>query len=91
MPPLTVRAEPTPNPDAMKFTLNRIIVDGRHGETYTTAEQAFLSPLARRLLALPGVAGVFLLRDFVTIKRAPGADWSPLSTAVETALREHFG
>lgn len=90
MEPLTVRAEPTPNPEAMKFSLNRVVASGRRGETYTSAEQAFLSPLARRLLALPGVAGVFLLNDFVTIKRAAGADWQPLAAAVEAALRDQI-
>jgi hypothetical protein len=86
---LTVRAEPTPNPDAMKFALNRTVSDGRP-ETYTSVEQAFLSPLARAMLAVPGVAGVFLYKDFVTIRRAPGASWDEIALAVTEALNRHF-
>ena len=87
---LIVRAERTPNPEAMKFTLNRIVVEGR-GETYSSVDQAFLSPLARALFAVPGVSGVFLLRDFVTIRRAAGADWQALAPAVERALNDFYG
>ncbi len=86
---LTIRAEPTPNPEAMKFALSRAVNDGRP-ETYTSAEQAFLAPLARAVLAVPGVAGVFLLRDFVTVRRAPGAAWDGIVPAVEAAVRAHF-
>jgi hypothetical protein len=87
--PLTIRADATPNPDSMKFTLNRSVTDGRP-ETYTSLEQAFLSPLARSLLRVPGVAGVFFLKDFVTIRRAPAADWDAIVPAVTDALRRHF-
>lgn len=85
-----IRAEPTPNPEAMKFALDRTVNDGRP-ETYTSVEQAFLSPLARALLAVPGVAGVFLLKDFVTIRRVPGASWDAIIPRVEAVLRAHFG
>jgi Scaffold protein Nfu/NifU N terminal len=87
---VTVRAEVTPNPEAMKFTVNRMLTDGRP-QTYSSVEQAFLSPLARALFAVPGVTGVFLLRDFVTIRRAPGADWGRIAPAVEAAILAHFG
>jgi hypothetical protein len=86
---LTIRAETTPNPDSMKFTLNRTVTDGRP-ETYTSIEQAFLSPLARTLLRVPGVVGVFFLKDFVTIRRGRDADWDAIAPAVTDALRRHF-
>ncbi len=88
-PPVTVRAEVTPNPEAMKFTLNRQVTDGRP-ETYGDRAQAFLSPLARALFAVPGVAGVFLLKDFVTVRRAQGIAWDALVPEVEAAIRRHF-
>ena len=90
MEPLTVRAEPTPNPEAMKFALNRAPFDPRRGQTFSEPAEAFLSPLARALFNVPGVAGVFLLRDFVTIRRAPDADWAAIAPAVEQTLRAFF-
>lgn len=90
MEPLSVRVEQTPNPEAMKFSLNRAPFDPRRGQTYSEPSEAFLSPLARSLFAVPGVAGVFLLRDFVTIRRAPGADWPAIAAAVEQVLHDFF-
>jgi hypothetical protein len=72
----------------MKFSLNRAPFDPRRGQTFSEPSEAFLSPLARALFAVPGVAGVFLLRDFVTIRRTPGADWAAIVPAVEQVLRE---
>ena len=86
---LSVRSTPTPNPESYKFTLNRLVAEGR-GETYTDLQQAFLSPLARALFEVSGVAGVFLLKDFITIRRQPGASWADVVPAVEQALRSYF-
>jgi hypothetical protein len=86
---IQITAQRTPNPETMKFTLDRTVTSGR-GETYSSPEQAFLSPLARTLFAVPGVSGVFLLKDFVTVRRTAGADWERLAPAVETALRRFF-
>ena len=85
---LTVRVEPTPNPNAMKFTLNRDVQPGSQGRTFADPVQALSSPLARRLLEIDGVASVFLLRDFVTVTRQPDGDWDAIVGAVEKALVE---
>ena len=87
--PLTVRAEATPNPNSLKFTANRILWEGR-AQTFSSPDQALTAPLARKLLAIPGVKSVFFLRDFVTITREPGAGWEPIAAAVEQQLREHL-
>lgn len=87
---LEIRIEPTPNPNAVKFTTNRTLAEGR-AQTYTDAAQAFASPLARALLAVPGVTSVFLLRDFVTVTRASDADWEPILPGVEDVLRRRLG
>ncbi len=86
---VTVWAEATPNPESYKFTLNRLVVEGR-SETYSNPEQAFLSPLARALFAVEGVAGIFLLKDFVSIRRTAGTPWDELAPGVERVLKEYF-
>jgi hypothetical protein len=84
-----IEVQPTPNVHAVKFTLDRRVTEGR-SETYTSLEQAAASPLARRLLQVPGVRMVFLLNDFVTVTRQPETDWEAIVPEVERALREHF-
>ena len=87
--PVAVRAEPTPNPNAMKFTVNRELVSGG-ARTVSSTPEAFGLPLAGRLLEIPGVRSLFFLRDFVTVTREHGAEWEPITTAVDRAIKDHF-
>jgi hypothetical protein len=87
---LRLRVEPTPNPNAMKFTLNRMLAPAGQGRTYSDPAHAALSPLAQRVLDVPGVASVFVLRDFVTVTRQPQAGWDAIVPAVEQILRDLF-
>lgn len=87
--PVQVMAEATPNPNSMKFTVNRELWAGR-ARTVASADEAFGFPLAARLLAVPGVRGLFFLRDFVTVTRQPGVPWDALAPAVNAAIHEHF-
>lgn len=86
---LQIEVEPTPNPNSMKFTLNKTVAAS--GEFYTDAAQAEKSPLAKALFALPGVAGVFLLNNFVSVTRQPSADWEPLIEKVKEVLQSQLG
>ncbi|MDQ7820708.1 MAG: NifU N-terminal domain-containing protein [Armatimonadota bacterium] len=87
--PLTVDVQPTPNVNALKFVVNRRLTEGR-SQTYRTAEDAAASPLAASLLAIPGVVQVFILNDFITLTRAPGADWGTIVAQAERLIREHL-
>lgn len=84
---MRIEVQPTPNVHALKFTVDRRLTQGR-SETYTSPDQAAGSPLAQRLLRIPGVRMVFLLNDFVTVTRHPDADWDAIVPEVERALRE---
>ena len=88
--PVEVTVEATPNPNALKFTVNRELWFGRP-LTVSSRLEAFTMPLAGRLLDVPGVKSLFFLRDFVTVTREPGAPWEPIAEQVEAALRAHLG
>ncbi len=87
--PLTIDVQPTPNVNALKFVLNRRLTDGR-SQTYRTPEDAAASPLAASLLGIPGVVQVFVLNDFITLTRAPGADWGAIVEQAEQLIRQHL-
>ena len=77
----------TPNPDAMKYT-----VDRRFDEMFNiaSAEDAEANPFAKAMFAAGGVASVFGTADFVTITRTDGADWDAIEAAVRAAAAEHL-
>ncbi|MGE0796305.1 MAG: NifU N-terminal domain-containing protein [Acidimicrobiia bacterium] len=81
--PSVTATSPTPNPDAMKFTLD-VRVEGMVNAR--TPQEAAADPLAAVLLELPGVAAVFRTADFVTVTREPDAAWDELVDAVAAAV-----
>jgi hypothetical protein len=88
--PVAIRVAQTPNPNAMKFTLDRQVLEGV-GRTFSDPDAPDILPVAKRLLALPGVASVFLVKDFISVSRARGVSWDDLVPAIERALTEHYG
>lgn len=86
-----VRFQPTPNPNAGKFTVNRPVVDGKASKSYFSAAQAAGDPLAASLFAIDGVASLFMVEDFVTVTKRPDVEWSMLAPRVIEALGAHFG
>jgi len=83
-----IQTETTPNPASLKFLPGRIVLGNGTAE-YRTSDEADGSPLATRLFAVPGVGGVFLGGDFITVTKADG-EWQHLKPAVLGAIMEHF-
>ena len=76
--------QPTPNPNATKFVLDRKISQGP--VSFLDAASAKDHPVASRLFAIGGVSGVLLLGDFVTVNKAPEARWSDITSSVKRVL-----
>lgn len=87
---MTIRFQPTPNPNAGKFVLDRQVIEGDAPKSFFSMEEAEGNRLAQALLALDGVANVFMVEDFVTVTKKPEADWGTLIPRVEQAIRENF-
>lgn len=81
--------EMTPNPMSLRFTVNRPLME-RGGRNFTSAEKAKGSALPELLFALPGVSGVLVARNFVTVSAQPGTDWNGLCGKVESAIKDHI-
>jgi len=82
--------EPTPNPNALKFTLDRPSTDKR-SETFREGADPAASPLGARIFGLGGITNVFMTSDFVSVTKLPGEDWDLLAPRVIDAIQEHFG
>jgi hypothetical protein len=85
---VSVRYQPTPNPNAGKFTVDRQVVPGSASRSFYNAAQAESDPVASALFALDGVASVFMVADFVTVTKSPEADWDVLVPAVTETLEQ---
>lgn len=84
-----IQTEVTPNPATLKFLPGRTVVETGTAN-FTGPEAAARSPLALRLFALDGVAGVFLGNDFVTVTKMPEHDWQVMKPLILSAIMDHF-
>jgi Fe-S cluster biogenesis protein NfuA len=84
-----IQTEPTPNPATLKFLPGRVVM-AQGTADFPDRATAGRSPLAERLFTLPGVAGVFLGADFITVSKDEDADWYQLKPTVLGAIMEHF-
>ncbi len=78
---------PTPNPDAMKFTLDITL-----SETLDvpSPDAAVGVPFAEAVFAAGGVTAIFGVNDFITVRRQPGVQWDPIVAAVVAAAAAHL-
>jgi len=76
----------TPNPNAVKFTLDRTVV-ASGSRSYSSRFEALGDPLGEALFEIPGLAGVFCMADFITVTKDPSAAWEDLIPAVAAAIR----
>jgi len=86
---IAITDEDTPNPNAWKFTADRVINPGPTRAFYN-AETAAGDPLASALFAINHVAGVMVVNDFVTVNKAPAGRWVTLKPKVRAVLAEHL-
>jgi hypothetical protein len=76
--------QPTPNPNAAKFILDRPVSE--QPTSFLNAASAAGHPLANRLFAVAGVTSVLLLGDFVTVNKSPDATWDDVVAGVQAAM-----
>lgn len=79
-----LEVQPTPNPNAMKFILNRPIAE--QPTSYFNSQAAEAHPVARELFGIPGVTSVLLLGDFVTVNKKPEVKWNAVTARVKAVL-----
>ena len=83
---IEIFAEVTPNPNTLKFNVNRRLLESGSVD-FPDAGKAKHSPLASALFQITHVIGVLVGTDFITVTKAPSADWSALAPPVVEHIR----
>lgn len=84
MPYRVVEFQETPNPNALRCVVDRVIA--QTPRSFFSGAQAADDPLASRLFAIDGVVNVLILNDFVTVSKSPAAAWKTLRPAIQRVL-----
>jgi len=71
----------------MKFTLDTTLPEKLD---VTSPDAAVGVPFAEAVFAQAGVASIFGVNDFVTVRRHPGFEWGPIVSVVVAAAATHL-
>ena len=82
-----VSVEETPNPDALKFVLDRSLLESGVRQ-FDSARDAAKDPLAAFIFALGGVESVFYMGSFVTVSKFPNRSWDDLKPEVVKTVEQ---
>jgi Fe-S cluster biogenesis protein NfuA len=86
--PVTVYAENTPNPSAMKFVANKKIVTATF--EFTSLEDSKYSPFASELFQFPFVKNVFFDENFVSITKDASVNWDDVTLELREFIRNYI-
>ena len=88
--PIDVYAEATPNPDSLKFVINRLLAKGASFD-FDSYENAEKSPLAQALFEFPFVKRVFIANNFITITKPSDDMWVELIPKIRNFIKDYLG
>lgn len=82
---MEITIQPTPNPNALKFILEKDVkVDGK--VSFKTPQDCKEIPLAAALFDLRGVDQIHFFQNVITISKFSFEDWDNLEPAVQTCI-----
>ena len=85
-----VSLEFTPNPNTLKYSVNRKLLD-KGAANFTKKEDAEKrSPLAIKLLNVDGISGVMIGKDFVTVTKSEAGDWDHVHKTASDLIEKHL-
>ena len=87
--PIEIRAEITPNPNTLKFNVNRVLIEAG-SLNFPDKEKAKGAVLPETLFENENILGVMVGRDFVTVTKLPGANWNLMAEPIITTLKKLF-
>ncbi|MBL7664707.1 MAG: NifU family protein [Bacteriovoracaceae bacterium] len=79
--------QPTPNPNALKFILEKIIkTDGK--STYKTLNECEHNPMAKKLFDLRGVDQLLFYQNVITVSKFNFANWEELEPQIVKTIED---
>ena len=82
---VSVTVDTTPNEHALKFSINKKILDSGY-KTFNSIEDAKDFPVAAKIFENSGVASVFVMAEpetaFISVTKKPEANWGNLKDKI---------
>lgn len=88
--PVVIYAESTPNPSAMKFVANKLLLQDPAPVEFNSAADAHPSPLAAELFRFPFIKGVFISGNYITLFKTDAVAWEEIVLQLREFLKEYL-
>ncbi len=83
-----VRAEGTPNPNAVKFTTDKLIFEGTDSISVMPGDKSEHAIL-NELMDLDGVDNVFGYQHFITVNKLVDVEWDQIMDSILNVFEQH--
>jgi len=84
-----IQTQVTPNPQSLKFSPGKKVLESGTAD-FQSLRAAQRSPLARQLFGIPGVKGVFLGNDFVSVTIAEDYEWALMKPEIFAVITDFY-
>lgn len=85
-----VTLEFTPNPNTLKYSVNRKLLESGALNVMNKEDAVAKSPLAAKLMEIPGIGAVMIGKDFVTVTKRDDGDWDVVHKNTSQTIEEHL-
>ena len=85
---ITIYAESTPNPSAMKFVANKKITD--HTFSFQSANSAKDAPLVKELFNFPFIKEVFIDENYISISKNDTVQWEQVVMEIRGFIKTYL-
>ena len=86
--PIDIYLEVNPNPNSLKFVLNRTLLSDGVSFDFPDAASAEHAPLAKRLLEREDVTRVFYMGNFITVTKSEKFEWIDVQNDIKKEIKE---
>lgn len=87
---ISLYSEATPNPENMKFVMNKMLFARNNVDFQSAEEVDGASPMADELFGLPFVKGVFISNNFITIAKKPDFEWNEIIPEIKEFIKAYL-
>jgi NFU1 iron-sulfur cluster scaffold homolog, mitochondrial len=86
---VSIYTEATPNPDSLKFVMNKMLLTGRSVD-FERGDETTYAPLATALFnEFPYTKGVFIMNNFVTVRKEADTDWFEVKSIISDFIKTY--
>lgn len=87
--PVIIYTESTPNPNTLKFVINRPLYPNDFAE-FESIEETDKAPLAKALFSIEQITSVYISNNFVSVAKDDFIDWYELMPKIKSFLKNYI-